>query len=282
MGWFSKSSDIPRKSRTALVEEIHAEFDSAQDRLLKRAYQLLSVETSPTELTGKKLLELGFINTPQAAAYTKKNAAIRLSKKTAELIQRYMINYPTLKFITEEELERICKKYSLIFAPVSAYIGEVPAKNVHEISCAPPLKMGDEAGDKCLFFYDEDFTDLVTEAQKKEIEAGIPCDLRYSTASSVSNNKILQEYFGLNHDFCRYNNIGRSFKTYNRDGLFIAAPVREFNLKGFTSFTDFGYATQSVIKVDDPVVFRYVKGGIQILSKWGPEAMDPSLAGNDN
>lgn len=278
MGWFSKSSDIPRKSSTALVEEIHAEFDSAQDRLLKRAYQILSVETSPTELAGKKLLELGFTNAPQVLAYTKKSTEVALSTQTAKLIQLYQTKYPTLKFITEDELARICKKYGLVFAPVSAYIGEVPSKNIEEIRNAPKLQMEDEPKDKCMFFYRGDFTTEATAEQKKIVRAGIPCKIDHYGQRITNNNAIVRESLGIASSICTIAYDYRSFKLYSRQGLFIAAPKSDFNLEGIESDTDFGYAKVTTIEVKDPIVFRYIDGGLQILSKWGLEANDPALA----
>ena len=62
----------------------------------------------------------------------------------------------------------------------------------------------------------------------------------------------------------------------NRDGLFIAAPKSHFDLKGLKK-KGLGFFNFTVTEVKDPIVFRYVKGGIQVLSKWGLEANDEML-----
>lgn len=62
-------------------------------------------------------------------------------------------------------------------------------------------------------------------------------------------------------------------------GLFIAAPEKDFNLDGLTKKGIRGYfKTITEKRVDDPIVFRYVADGIQVLSKWGLEANDEALA----
>jgi hypothetical protein len=59
--------------------------------------------------------------------------------------------------------------------------------------------------------------------------------------------------------------------------LFIAADKALFNLKGLEkSKNGFGFFKKHIPN-PDPIVFRYVKGGILIISKWGLEANDPEL-----
>jgi hypothetical protein len=63
---------------------------------------------------------------------------------------------------------------------------------------------------------------------------------------------------------------------FNREGLFIAAPKEHFDLTGLNQEGK-GFYKTTTITVKDPVVFRYVKGGVQVLAKWGLEADDPAL-----
>lgn len=57
-------------------------------------------------------------------------------------------------------------------------------------------------------------------------------------------------------------------------GLFIAAPKSHFDLQGLEKHGKRGWLRP---EPKDPIVFRYVNGGIQVLTKWGPEAEDPML-----
>ena len=58
--------------------------------------------------------------------------------------------------------------------------------------------------------------------------------------------------------------------------MFITAPKSHFDLKDLKS-KGLGFFDITITEVKDPIVFRYVKGGIQVLSKWGLEASDATL-----
>jgi hypothetical protein len=81
---------------------------------------------------------------------------------------------------------------------------------------------------------------------------------------------------------CEYSGIESSEEIVKREGLFIAAPKDHFDLKGLKHITGTHgfFSTTRIHK--DPIVFRYVKGGIQIISKWGLEASDPMLVNEIN
>src|SRR5690349_14449529 len=103
------------KSQEQLIVEIHNEFDTAQERLLTQANDLLkscSLREGDLsiESTGERLRRLGFVNTPvakEADIIRKKNVEkLQVQVKTSEqarLIQYYKMTYPFLKFLTEDE-----------------------------------------------------------------------------------------------------------------------------------------------------------------------------------
>lgn len=133
-----------------LIAEIHAEFDTAQDRLLSQANEILSKPVDATrsavESIGERLEKIGFTNTPtvKKANEIKKGKEAEIKKvvetrEQAELIQYYQANYPFLKFLTEAELDRICKKYNLVYAPSDRYTEEVPEMNLRDIENAQPI-----------------------------------------------------------------------------------------------------------------------------------------------
>ncbi|ULT44109.1 hypothetical protein KRR40_12535 [Niabella defluvii] len=43
------------------------------------------------------------------------------------------MRYPNYKFITREEVNRLCEKYGLIFGRADKYTGDIPEKNLLEI-----------------------------------------------------------------------------------------------------------------------------------------------------
>ena len=65
---------------------------------------------------------------------------------------------------------------------------------------------------------------------------------------------------------------------YDKEGLYICAPKSHFDLKELTKTGQYSYLkTEKYTVKDDPIVFRYCRGGIQVLSKWGLEANDSKL-----
>lgn len=70
--------------------------------------------------------------------------------------------------------------------------------------------------------------------------------------------------------------IDGAIQKIERGGLFIAAPQSHFDTKGLTK-KGLGFFSVFETEIKDPIVFRYVRGGIQVLTKWGLEANDPAL-----
>lgn len=258
------------------VEKIHKEVDTAQDRLLSEAKKILSAGLSPEEVISDRLIKAGFTNTP-VVKKAKEIADKRvMSQEQATLIGYYAKTYPFLKFLTVEEFDRICTKYSLVYAPVANYCKDVPEKNLKDIEIAQKLRDKDYPWDD-FFIGNLRSGDSSVAAFCKDL--AIP--IRYEGAI-VNGRADIQDlrrslwkagYKGFAHisAWAEYDLIRNS-----KDGLFIAAPQSHFdttNLKqnklGFFAFT--------VKEIKDPIVFRYVQGGIQVLTKWGVEGEDPAL-----
>jgi len=220
------------KSDSQIVAEIHREIDTAEDRLLREANDVLKAsEPQEAEELYNRLHKVGFTSTPAARIAREVISISEQAKEEAELVQYYKQTYPFLKFLTVEELDRICGKYKLIYAEVSRYIKDIPEKNLLEIERAQPLKREDRYNAKELMMYEDAL---------RGIREGLT--VRWFLSAPE-----------------------------RRDGLYIAAPKSHFDLKGLKK-RGFGWFAPK-----DPIVFRYVRGGIQVLTKWGLEANDPSL-----
>jgi hypothetical protein len=275
-----------------IIEKIHNEFDTAEQRLLNQAQAIIE-ENSKVETNSdldkildkaSRLEALGFTSTPENVIIDKirkkRNKKLSLvvhNQEEAKLIQYYQSTYPFLKFLTEEELDRICKKYKLIYAPVDRYTKSVPEKNLKEIEGAQRLQHSDQP--KSLTFYkpksSQEFHPGCTANRKirKQLANGFTVP---QTRGWTSIEEAAQIKFGLG-SYYRWGNIYYDRYDIDKSGLFIAAPKKHFDLKGLKSHTKFGYARFQLIVPKDPIVFRYVKGGIQVLSKWGDEADDIAL-----
>jgi len=282
-------------SEKEVIEMIHADFDSAEDRLLNEAKEMLlsltikSVESY--EDKAERLRKLGFKKSEPVKQLIKtlherseQEKVISLTKSQADLIQYYKQTYPFQKFLTIEELNRICGKYGLIYAPVENYINDVPDKNILDIENAPKLKEEDISPNvyklKILKFWDG----VPSEIKKMLAEEVIYDGAIFHT--STGNLEILDtqllDYLidkGYTGDYRRYifGIKGARLTEENREGLFICAPKNHFDLANLKFDKNLGYSKVKYHVLNDPIVFRYVRGGIQVITKWGLEASDESL-----
>lgn len=267
------------------IEKIHMEFDTAQDRLLEEAKKILATTTIDgniaIESMALRLRRIGFVNTPvakkadeigeQKVLVSKKLVS---TKKEAEKIEYYKQKYPFLKFLTTEELDRICKKYDLVYAPIEYYVKDVPEKNINDIENAQSL-LGSDAVGKEYFCEVTEFYDHAGRAEVRaflrEHKNMIPCGWRIEQHEIGSYIRRMG-YTGGNIPSVRQHKL----HEIDKSGLFIAAPSSHFDKKGLTK-KGLGFFSVFTTEVTDPIVFRYVQGGIQVITKWGEEANDPAL-----
>jgi len=256
-----------------IIEEIHAEIDTAQDRLLNDA--LLCIES----LKGiekkfdmvKRLKQLGFNQTEIVVesdeALRKRDEALNKSK----LICYYIQTYPFLKFLTVDELERICDKYGLVYAPVGKYLKNVPEKNLEDIERSQPLKESDTP--HIVYTYEISYFQYVPQGVREFFKT-------FESDTLIDSDSGLRAKCPIKYEG-DYLYLSGGFKAnkLDRNGLFIAAPKPHFDLVGLKTEKR-GFFNFEIVKAPepkDPIVFRYVKGGIQVLTKWGAEAEDPAL-----
>lgn len=284
------------KTQKQLITEIHNAFDTAQDRLLSEAHEILlkvKTEEQPIERLAERLKAVGFVQTPvtkEAEKFKKHRDSVVKTREEAELIEYYKRTYPFLKFLTEKELEKICDKYNLVFAPVANYKENVPEKNLRDIECAQILRQEDARWDnfrmsvnqhagsekdflKAIGKTEPVFTEPEYEALLQNVYGAVPNDWKlssegFSTGFFVISDRLLGRSNTVSYGRC---------ERISRDGLFIAAPKSHFDLKGLTKKNKHGFFNVTIREVKDPIVFRYVRGGIQVLTKWGLEANDPAL-----
>jgi hypothetical protein len=261
----------------AIVAQIHSEFDNAQDRLLQEAKNLIAGNDTSRE-KGLELIEVGFINSKPAQRYLAKHTLLVEGLEQARVIEYYKEKYPFQKFITEAELNRICTKYNLIYAPVANYTEDVPDKNIRDIKNVQPLSAIDapENIKKCKLKLEGFFmpnTSFLSFWSKWYRRLPRVIDGHYQTTWHV--DRLLNEKYetGITWLVDSIKNI-----ELNRQGLFIAAPKSHFNLKGLAkeglAKEGLLHSSFTITEIKDPIVFRFVKGGVQIITKWGLEAAD--------
>lgn len=249
-----------------LIDQIHSEFDTAQDRLLQQANEILNKSHGKENVSdiAARLNKIGFVNVPMVKEVSKSN-------EQAELIRHYKEAYPFLKFLTENELDRICKKYGLIYNPVENFVGNIPFKNIQDIENAQARKATDSPEDLIYCELERDTTFcLVGDGDWTGIWGSqwyrIPNRL---DGVHFRHQNEANDYLRDNFNFTAKYLVKKVINyEQNRQGLFICAPKSQF--KGKNKSITF-------IEPKDPIVFRYVKGGIQVITKWGLEANDPAL-----
>ena len=243
-----------------VVEEIHASFFTEVDRLLAEAKISSSMATDKQSLIDKcnRLRSLGFTQTKEmqdaAAEIERIENARKENEKKQELINAiefFSVTYPAYKFITEDSVNKICKKYGLVYGEISRYKGTVPEKNLKHI---------------------EEFKVLEDHECYLEINAwrGMMVDHRrfkYITREQYDRSIEMERKMP--------SMIAHNIVTeYAKAPLEIAAPVSDFDM---TDMEIKGNKLQK-IHIPDPVVLKpVIFNGTKyylIVTAWGDEASD--------
>lgn len=158
---FIKSLFSNTEKTKKLIEQIHNNFYTEAERLLDDIAEDVDFEEKINALTSEKarLCKLGFTNTKKTQALENQLGELLLTRTEKILksdvhmaINYFQQKYPNYKFITEESVKKLCKKYSLVYGSVKHYIGDVPDKNLKHIE---NFKIDDS--DKCYLKEDNTY-----------------------------------------------------------------------------------------------------------------------------
>jgi len=238
----------PIKDPNVLIAEIHNEFDTSTERLLKEAKEIISKSDKSEIDKSQRLKNLGFKSSKFVTETNEKIKEEKESKELADSILYFQQWYPNNKFITEKEVAKVCAKYKLIFAEVRYYKGDVPEKNITEIE---------------NFILREE--DMLTKSNYDDY---------------IEPHRRMQMFGGLAQAFGdrqrpRYTPPPppTEYKTRSvKPELKICAPEKDFDTRYMTISE--GY---KLVNIPDPIVLQPVKGGYLIISKWGLESEDENL-----
>ncbi len=232
-----------------LIEQIHDEFNTAGDKLLAEAKEVLSKAVDGDLDKIQKLKAAGFQQAAQVQEVEKLQKDKREAEEVAKLVQDYSFRYPNNKFITEEMVSTICKKYNLVQGNVSLYKGFVPKKNVEEIANFN-LRLED-------YYYSKRYKHSAyprwESISQKDYEQGIESSYNKTT------DGILMYDPSHTYDY-----------STHKDSFSICAPIKDMDT---TNMHLNGYKLEK--HVPDPVVLQPVKGGYLIVTAWGDEQSDP-------
>lgn len=245
---------MEKEKTKKIIEEIHESFYGEVSKLLAQAKIFNNVESNKQHLIdkSKKLKELGFTNTKEIQIAEKEIEKLNKFKeenkekeKLIETINYFSFHYPHKKFITEESVKKICKKYNLVYGEVFRFMGVVPLENLKEIQ---DFKIKDV--DRC---YKKTITYKKSFLQEKIIYVGEGYVKRKRKPRNPKDKSI----------------------EIKEAPLEIAAPKKDFDLTGMT-IND--YKLEEKIEIIDPVVLQPVfykgKKHYLIVTAWGEEGYD--------
>lgn len=278
--------DFPKTAKKIYpkeVEEIHHEFQTASDKLLVQANEIIKEAESKDVNKVNRLQSLGFTNVQQVTEIKPIIEKSQLSKEQIRLIQDYKVRYPNNKFITEEQVREICHKYNLVCGDVSIFKGFVPEKNLRDIE---NFKLQSDEKNLMIieaFKSSKSIGYYSAENMKIEFKHGYWCiynnknkySFQQGSASLVSKG----EFYGTDdEDFFGLKKEGHVTVRIVNKNLKICAPVKDMDITNLR-LKD-GYKLER--HVPDPVVLQPVKGGYLIITAWGDEASDPLVVNETN
>ena len=259
---------LPKKEVS--VQEIHDEFDNACDAFLNQIKEVLK-ETSETDIeNASKLKSLGFYRADNVKKYDKIITSAKDAREAKAYVEDYGVRY-TEKFITENMVGIICKKYGLVLGETRDFIGEIPSKNTKEIiefskrfiakdrrisyntgfmasSAAMWAPSVPNRGMRGIIEYDPPMRDdfeSSTERQRRMLR---------QQEEAVMKQRIANE---------------QAREDRQADPTFmVVGTLDQFDMTG--NKVDSSY--RIVSDNPDPVVLAQVPGGYLIVTKWGAEA----------
>lgn len=123
------------KSDDEIIKEIHKSFYTEIDRLLAESGAPSLVESDKNALIekSKRLENIGFSRSKEVKEADVKINSSNHYNKLIKALEYFSMKYPNYKFITEDIVKNICKKYKLRCFQVVQYKGTVPDKNIKHI-----------------------------------------------------------------------------------------------------------------------------------------------------
>lgn len=259
---FKRKSEVKTEGYPQVVKDIHNQFNLAGDKLLKQAQDIIASIRIDNKDKIDDLKNLGFKQVKEVSETEAKIKERSRNENIANLISELKVKYPQYKFITTQDALAICKKYNLVIGEVGLFKGFVPEKNLTQI--------------KDFFVSENELNYSYTEENNY---------FGRSRAISVEEYNRMQQMAyderNINHNRLGLQTVSYDYRKYdshpskNKKKLYIAAPVKDMDTKGYK----LDGSILRKIEVPDPVVLcPYQKNGIElycIVTAWGDEASDP-------
>jgi hypothetical protein len=247
------------QTETFTAKQIHEDFYSAHERIYVDAVGM--TKRYPVTKTADRLKAIGFTSAKpvqQVKEFWEKKSQAPL---IIAAIEYYYHRYPQNKFITEEEIKILCKKYGLLYGDASNYIGDIPEKNLAEIEKFKLMEVDWQPMPKGILHFLEDPSDR-THPIHDEIMRSWEWALRVPRHLFVESDEYRQKPAD---DYS-------SKETERYQPPFkICAPPQDFNTLGWEVREGYKLVWDPI--VIQPVEYKSIKGGL-IVAAWGDEASD--------
>lgn len=236
-----------------VIQEIHTQFDTAADRLVNEAQSIINRDKA--EVINKRSIayrmeKLGFIQAKPVKEQTEKMRKYQEAVDLVKHIDYCRVAYPLYKFITDDEVKRICDKYGLALGDAFKYIGDIPLKNLEEIE---GFRLRKE--DSPVRYMEVGYFSRNSGRISREMRM---VDEYMATGMMIMGVDPIQPIRSQQPDA----DVKPSFK--------IVAPIQDFKV-------NFDDRMEGHKLIHDPVVLCPIRGGNLVITKWGLEASDPIL-----
>jgi len=256
--WLNKPADNGTSTKTmnAIVEEIHDMFNTASDRAVTVAQEIMASK-APVRSDAEALRALGFRQAAPVVLAEKEHSRTKMAQEESDIVMYYQQRYPGYKFILEKQVQEICKKYNLVCGAVARYKGDVPSKNVQEIT----------QFNMCNPIHPEDRTYVRTYPNSISGPSTSSYEEYQRYIQKIEDRQKGAEEISIHMwHLSMYESIVTENKSYN-----ICAPLKDMDMSKAQLQ---GY---KVMDIPDPVVLYPVRGGAIVVSKWGIEAEDETV-----
>lgn len=259
-----------------IIEKIHRKFDTAGEKLLAQAKEILATPIVNNSDKITRLNKIGFGTAKPIKDLEEVTKKKTEAQETIEAIEYYQTYYPSYKFISKSQIEKICKKYGLLFGESKNYLGDIPDKNLAEIEA---FKLREED------YYEEISWSSMFEnfGMFMPIRSVLPRQwFWYENNQSsqlvdkieISNDTVTTQ--GLIPQIQASGNTAYYDATpkKTKPPFKICAPKKDFNTQGYE--VKDGYKLVYDPIVIQPVKYKNIEGGL-VISKWGLEGEDKDL-----
>lgn len=230
-----------------VVAEIHREFNMSSEIALAEAQRIIAGTNLPKTDKASRLAKIGFVGVKDVEDRQMLSSNLAQSIEQSRIILKYKESYPLHKFIFQKDIERICKKYGLVYGGIDLYQGFVPEQNLAEIEAFAPRS--------------EDI------AYFRQLRSSNGERFRWERITKTDYSHESHSPHWVNWDYREGENLK------------ICAPLKDMKIDARTVIEE-GFLI--VEHIPDPVVIYPVKEGGIILTAWGEEASDPLVVNEIN